>query len=309
MLQLGLETTPEEDTRRARPWTPARRASRAGGAKMAGMSGAALSPVPPSGRRPEEAKDELFTGLVASNPHKPPRSMIMPASLVGHAIAIALLFLIPVLWPSPPPEERDRIIGLIYNPPPPPPPPLPKGQALVEKQQPTKPVTPEKQPEKEPEFTAKIETPVEVPLKPDSGTPDTEQVGSPTGSDFGVPEGMEEGVEGGVVGGTPGGVIGGVIGGTGDGPVLDYDQPPRVLKQTKPIYPQEAFVKKIEGVVELEVIIDASGRVQVRSIIHSVPVLDAAAMATVKQWLFSPAIKNGRSVATVARIPVSFRIY
>jgi protein TonB len=186
---------------------------------------------------------------------------------------------------------------------------LPKGQALIEKQQPAKPVTPEKQPEKEPEFTAKIETPEEVPLKPETGTPDTEQVGSPTGSDMGVPEGMDIGVEGGVVGGTPGGVIGGVIGGTGDGPVLDYDQPPRVLKQTKPIYPQEAFVKKIEGVVELEVIIDARGMVQVRRIIHSVPVLDNAAMMTVRQWLFSPAIKNGRPVATVALIPVSFRIY
>jgi protein TonB len=275
---------------------------------MASMSGAALSPAPPSGRRPEEASDELFTGLVASNPRKPPRSMIMPASLVGHVIAVALLFLVPILWPSPPPEERDRIIGLIWNPPPPPPPPLPKGQALVEKAQPTRPVTPEVKPEKPPEFTAKIE-PVEKPLQPEARDRDTEQAGSPTGSDIGVPEGMEEGVEGGVVGGTPGGVIGGVIGGTGDGPVLDYDQPPRVLKQTKPIYPQEAFVKKIEGVVELEVIIDASGRVSVRRIIHSVPVLDGAAMQTVRQWLFSPAIKNGRPVATVALIPVSFRIY
>ncbi|HVR69297.1 MAG TPA: TonB family protein [Vicinamibacteria bacterium] len=273
------------------------------------MSGAALTPVPPSARGSEDASDELFTGLVVSNPRKAQRSLIMPASLAGHLIVIALLLLIPVLWPTALPEERDRIVALIYNPPPPPPPPLPKGQALVEKAQPTKPVTPETQPEKKPEFTAQIERPDETPLKPEARDPDTEQVGSLTGSDMGLPEGMEEGVEGGVVGGTPGGVIGGVIGGTGDGPVLDYDQPPRVLRQTKPIYPQEAFVKKIEGVVELEVIIDASGRVSVRRIIHSVPVLDAAAMNTVRQWLFSPAVKNGRPVATVALIPVSFRIY
>ena len=306
MLHLDLETTPDEDGPRARSRTP-RRGPRSAGAKITAMSGAALTPASPSGAR-RERDDELFTALVASNPTKPPRSMVMPASVVGHAIAIALLFLVPILWPSPPPEEADRIVGLIYNPPPPPPPPLPKGQALIEKQEPTKPVTPEVKPEKVPDFTAKIE-PVEKPLTPEARVPDTEQAGSPTGSDIGVPEGMEEGVEGGVVGGTPGGVIGGVIGGTGDGPVMDYDQQPRLLRQTKPVYPQEAFVKKIEGVVELEVLIDSTGRVSVRRIIHSVPVLDAAAIQTVRQWQFAPAVKNGRPVATIALIPVTFRIY
>jgi protein TonB len=62
---------------------------------------------------------------------------------------------------------------------------------------------------------------------------------------------MEGGVDGGVVGGVPGGVLGGVVGGTGDVPVpeMDYDRPPRLIRQTKPKYPQEAFVKKVEGVV------------------------------------------------------------
>jgi protein TonB len=271
------------------------------------MSGAALTPASPSGGR-REPTDELFTGLVASNPKKAPRGGSFRASLIGHGLAIAMLFLVPIFWPSPPPEQPDPYRILIYNPPPPPPPPLPKGQAIVEKQQQAKPVTPEVKPEKEPDFTAKIE-PEEKPLTPEARVPDTEQAGSPTGSDLGVPEGMEEGVEGGVVGGTPGGVIGGVIGGTGDGPVMDYDQQPRLIRQTKPVYPQEAFVKKIEGVVELEVLIDSSGRVSVRRIIHSVPVLDAAAIQTVRQWLFAPAVKNGRPVSTIALIPVTFRIY
>ena len=306
MLHLDLETTPDEDGGRAPAWTP-RRAPRSAGAKITTMSGAALTPASPSGAE-RERSDEMFTALVASNPRKTPRSASLPASLIGHGLAIAMLFLIPIFWPSPPPEQPDPYRILIYNPPPPPPPPLPKGAAMVDKQQPAKQVTPEVKPEKEPEFVAQIE-PQEKPLTPEARVPDTEQVGSPTGSDLGVPEGMEEGVEGGVVGGTPGGVIGGVIGGTGDGPVMDYDQQPRLLRQTKPVYPQEAFVKKIEGVVELEVLIDSSGRVSVRRIIHSVPVLDAAAVATVRQWQFAPAVKNGRPVATIALIPVTFRIY
>ena len=298
MLQLDLLTTPEEDGSTARTRTPPRPAR------------PPLMPRPPRPPRLRPAglpDEDLFTTLVASNPQKAPRASL-PASLIGHAVAIAMLFLIPIFWPSPPPEQPDPYRILIYNPPPPPPPPLPKGAALVEKQQPTKPVTPEVKPEKVPEFTAKIE-PEEKPLVAENRVPDTEQSGSPTGSDLGVPEGMEEGVEGGVVGGTPGGVIGGVIGGTGDGPVMDYDQQPRLLRQTKPVYPQEAFVKKIEGVVELEVLIDASGRVHVRRIIHSVPVLDHAAKQTVLQWQFAPAVKNGRPVATIALIPVTFRIY
>ena len=107
---------------------------------------------------------------------------------------------------------------------------------------------------------------------------------------------MEEGVEGGVVGGVPGGVLGGVIGGTGDGPVMDYDQPPRPIKITRPQYPQEAFVKKIEGTVVVEILIDSHGRVVRARVIQSVPLLDAAALQTVYQWVFAPAVKHGRPV-------------
>jgi protein TonB len=271
---------------------------------MAGMRGATL-PAVPSAAHPSPS-DELFTGLVASSPQKVRRSVSMPLSLIGHAVVIALVVLVPIFWSTAPPAETDYIRALIYNPPPPPPPPLPKGAALVEKPEPAKPVTPETKPEK-PHFTAEI--PKETPLKPEARAPETEQAGSPTGSDLGVAEGMEEGVEGGVVGGTPGGVLGGVIGGTGDGPVLDYDQPPRAISLTRPVYPQEAFVKKIEGVVEVEFLIDSTGRVVTVRIVHSIPQLDAAAVQTVRQWRFSPAMKAGRPVATIARAPVTFRIY
>jgi protein TonB len=122
---------------------------------------------------------------------------------------------------------------------------------------------------------------------------------------------MEEGVEGGVVGGVPGGVIGGVIGGTGTGPVPVYnvDRPPRLLRQVKPTYPPDAFTKKIEGTVVVEILIDDTGRVARARVLQSIPLLDAAALEAVRQWVFAPAIKGGRPVATIALAPVSFRIY
>jgi periplasmic protein TonB len=91
--------------------------------------------------------------------------------------------------------------------------------------------------------------------------------------------------------------------------VKDYDRPPRLITKTKPVYPAEAFKKKVEGTVLVEILIGADGRVLRARVLESVPALDAAALEAVRQWAFVPAIKNGRPVATSALAPVSFRIY
>lgn len=273
---------------------------------MATMTGQLFPPpTPPPG---DDGLDEpIFKSLVVTNPRKV-KSWYGVASLVGHTIVISAMVLVPLFWPSESPEQPDYIRALIYNPPPPPPPPLLKGSVTAKATKAPQPVTPDPHPTK-PEFTAPVEVPKEAPLKPEAKLSESEQAGNPNGSDFGDVNGMEEGVEGGVVGGVPGGVLGGCLGCTGDGPVLDYDQAPKPIKITRPQYPQEAFVKKIEGTVVVEILIDANGRVYPRRILTSIPALDAAAVETVKQWVFSPAIKRGRPVATVAHAPVGFRIF
>lgn len=92
-------------------------------------------------------------------------------------------------------------------------------------------------------------------------------------------------------------------------PVMDFDAPPRVLKQVRPQYPQEAFVKKIEGTVLVEALVDSQGRVTRARVIQSVPLLDAAALAACFEWRFRPAFKGGHPVATIIHMPVAFRIY
>lgn len=91
-------------------------------------------------------------------------------------------------------------------------------------------------------------------------------------------------------------------------PVMDYDQAPRPIKMTRPTYPREAFDKKIEGTVIVQILIDATGRVVRARVIQSVPLLDAAAVRTVYQWAFSPAVKHGQPVATLAHAPIAFKI-
>jgi protein TonB len=230
-------------------------------------------------------------------------------SLAAHAIALAAIILVPIFMPEELPEQGERRV-VFFDPPPPPPPPMQKGSSL--RPEPVKPEPPQKVVEKpKPDFVAPIETPQpqEKPLEPEKGVKPDEQFGSETGSDTGDALGMEGGVEGGVVGGVPGGVLGGVLGGTGTGPVMDYDSPPRPIKSPRPQYPQEAFIKKVEGTVLVEILIDSEGRVARARVVQSVPLLDAAALQTVYQWVFMPAMKHGRPVATLAHIPVAFRIY
>jgi protein TonB len=277
---------------------------------MSTMSSAAPSPAPVGTSPPPwPDEDQLFSELVVSGRKAQRPWRAFEASVVFHLTALVLIILVPILWPSSAPEQPDYIRALLYDPPPPPPPPQPKGSSLVHKVERAKPVTPDPKPET-PKFTAQIETPTKVEkLAPEDKAPASEQSGSETGSDVGLAEGMEGGVEGGVVGGVLGGQLGGVLGGTGTGPVLDYDLPPRPIKITRPQYPQDAFVKKIEGTVVVEILIDATGHVIRARILQSVPLLDAAALQTVYQWVFSPAMKHGRPVATIAHAPVAFRIY
>ena len=253
---------------------------------------------------------EFLTSLVESQPPTRRRWPATIVSLVAHALAIATAVLLPILASSPLPDTATGSLRLfLYDPPPPPPLPLPLGSGLIERARPA--------PSRPVEPAAAIEAP--NPLMTAAPTPAVprdeaadEAGGSPTGSVNGVPEGMEGGVEGGMVGGVPGGVIGGVIGGTGTGPivpVLDYDQGPRPLRQPRPEYPHDAFTKKVEGVVVVEILIDDTGRVARMRILQSVPMLDAAALDSVRQWIFLPAVRHGRPVATIAVAPVRFTIF
>jgi len=263
---------------------------------------------------PDLGEDELFFGsLVASRPHvrRRWRQVGGPISLAAHVLVLAVIVFVPIFYPGGMPEQRDYIRALLYDPPPPPPPPPLRGSSLrpeALKPQPPKPVV--EQPAK-PEFTAPIETPQprDTKLVPEQGVRPEDQAGSETGSDLGDALGMDGGVLGGQVGGVPGGVLGGTLGGTGTGPVMDYDSPPRLVKMIKPQYPQEAFIKKIEGTVLIEILIDSSGRVVRARVIQSVPLLDAAALQCVYQWVFQPAVKHGRPVPTIGRAPVNFRIF
>jgi TonB family protein len=92
------------------------------------------------------------------------------------------------------------------------------------------------------------------------------------------------------------------------GVVFDYDTSPKPRKTRRPKYPKSAFKKGIDGSVLVQIVIDRKGRVVDTRILESIPELDEAALECIRGWRFTPATKNGNPVASMARVPITFKI-
>ena len=84
---------------------------------------------------------------------------------------------------------------------------------------------------------------------------------------------------------------------------------PKAVSVTRPNYPRAAFDKTIQGIVKLEIVINSVGSVTHAEVRESVPGLDEAALACVREWRFQPATRAGRAVPMAATAPVTFRIF
>lgn len=80
-------------------------------------------------------------------------------------------------------------------------------------------------------------------------------------------------------------------------------QLPKQTKRVDPTYPPDALAKRIQGIVMLQITVGTNGRVADVKVIQSIPQLDAAAVAAVRQWEFDP---TGMSGPAVARVLVPF---
>jgi len=142
----------------------------------------------------------------------------------------------------------------------------------------------------------------------------------------GAVDGVVGGVAGGIAGGVQGGVKGGVEGGAGvkaagaaaaqadnqfDGDAVRAVgdvQPPKLIKPVNPVYPEEARVSGVQGLVILEAKADEQGNVIDVRILRSVPLLDQAAIDAVKQWKYEPLVIGGRARKAVFTVTVRFAL-
>jgi len=81
-----------------------------------------------------------------------------------------------------------------------------------------------------------------------------------------------------------------------------------VTKRVEPVYPAEAGLAHIQGVVELRVIVGEDSRVHALHIIKGHPILAAAAYNAVRQWEFMPYVENGKTLPVDTNVTVTFTI-
>ena len=91
-------------------------------------------------------------------------------------------------------------------------------------------------------------------------------------------------------------------------PVSQVAEPPTLVSQVLPTYPPQARRWGVEGLVRLEAILTREGYVEEQvKILESVPLLDDAASAAVRQWRFTPARDHrGRRVRVILEVPLQF---
>jgi len=88
--------------------------------------------------------------------------------------------------------------------------------------------------------------------------------------------------------------------------VRDQINPPKLVKSVNPVYPEIARQAKIEGVVILQARTDVQGRVKDAMVLRSVPLLDQAAIAAVRQWVYEPLVIDEQAKEAVFTVTVRF---
>jgi protein TonB len=120
-----------------------------------------------------------------------------------------------------------------------------------------------------------------------------------TGAGAGTGSGRGAGLGDGVGGGTGGGVYR-----AGSGV-----EPPRVIREVKADYPDEARRRAIQGEVVVEVVVRRDGSVGEARIIRRLSAaLDERALRAVRQWRFEPGKYHGSPVDVAVEVVVEFRL-
>lgn len=91
--------------------------------------------------------------------------------------------------------------------------------------------------------------------------------------------------------------------------LIDVDKQPGYIFQKQAKYPAAAIKDKAEGTVWVDMTVTEEGKVEdVRLIKGARGDLDTAALTAAKDWLFTPAEKNGKPIKVHVSVPFRFKI-
>ncbi|HOK46008.1 MAG TPA: TonB family protein, partial [Bryobacteraceae bacterium] len=91
-------------------------------------------------------------------------------------------------------------------------------------------------------------------------------------------------------------VVGGVV------------QEPVLLERVQPVYPPLARQARIAGVVRVEALVGADGRVLRATAVSGPPLLRQSAVEAVQRWRYRPATLNGKPVEVTTQVDISFTL-
>lgn len=92
------------------------------------------------------------------------------------------------------------------------------------------------------------------------------------------------------------------------GEYVYVEELPEAIKKVGPEYPDIARQANVDGTVLVQVLVGKDGNVKDAKVVKSVPMLDAAAVAAVRQWVFKPALSNNKPVAVWVAVPMKFTL-
>jgi TonB family protein len=100
-------------------------------------------------------------------------------------------------------------------------------------------------------------------------------------------------------------------GGTGGGPYRPGSgiEPPRLLREVKADYTEDARQRGIEGAVVLEIVVRRDGSVgDIKMLQGLASGLNDRAVQAVRQWRFAPATRQGTPVDVIVEVAVEFKL-
>jgi protein TonB len=81
-----------------------------------------------------------------------------------------------------------------------------------------------------------------------------------------------------------------------------------IVKRVQPLYPPQARLTRLEGIVELQASVSKSGSISGVKQLSGDPVLGRAAMDAVRQWKYKPYYLNGEPVEVETQVTVNFKL-
>jgi TonB family protein len=86
-------------------------------------------------------------------------------------------------------------------------------------------------------------------------------------------------------------------------------KPPVLVSEVKPKYTDDAKARRVQGNVELDVVVKSDGTVGDVTVTKSLdPELDEQAVKATKQWRFRPGTKDSKPVDVMVQIELTFTL-